>query len=155
MSGRKLKCPICTEDVQERDETYTTSGDRIDHFSCMQQWQSRGASRPECRNHNPTSHKLILNDAPAESTAAVNEQLVEAAFVIAYFVYYCLLLFFFCIIGQHCKAAIRYVVGNFKNSNSEGLVMLSKMYRKCKEAIVLIIKRSSRHYKPKNFTNKT
>ncbi|XP_073829971.1 uncharacterized protein [Musca autumnalis] len=79
MSGLKLMCPICTENFQESDEIYTTSCGHLYHLACMQGWQSRATSCPQCREENPSSHKifLILNDDPEDSNPTCSIEFVE------------------------------------------------------------------------------
>ncbi|XP_061402000.1 E3 ubiquitin-protein ligase trul-1-like [Musca vetustissima] len=64
MAGLKLMCPICTENFAESDEIFSTSCGHLYHMACMHEWRSRATSCPQCREENPTSHKifLILND---------------------------------------------------------------------------------------------
>ncbi|XP_073834580.1 uncharacterized protein [Musca autumnalis] len=76
MSGLYLMCPICTEDFQMEDTVYSTDCGHLYHFSCMQQWRSRSTSCPQCRHHDPTSHKVFLieNSEPKPSAPTENQE---------------------------------------------------------------------------------
>ncbi|XP_061392884.1 E3 ubiquitin-protein ligase TRAIP [Musca vetustissima] len=60
MAGLYLMCPICTEDFQMQDTVYSTDCGHLYHFSCMQQWRSRSSCCPQCRHHDPSTHRIFL-----------------------------------------------------------------------------------------------
>uniref|UniRef100_A0A1A9X5L3 RING-type domain-containing protein n=1 Tax=Glossina brevipalpis TaxID=37001 RepID=A0A1A9X5L3_9MUSC len=55
-----MSCSICRENFRKRDCLYSTTCGHVYHFVCMQQWQSRSSSCPECRAYKPETHKLYL-----------------------------------------------------------------------------------------------
>ncbi|XP_013102647.2 E3 ubiquitin-protein ligase TRAIP [Stomoxys calcitrans] len=69
MSGLKLMCPICTDDVRETEEVDSTNCGHIFHSSCLEQWKERNSTCPQCRHKNPSTHKLffIINDSDDET----------------------------------------------------------------------------------------
>ncbi|XP_054729568.1 uncharacterized protein LOC129238538 [Anastrepha obliqua] len=56
-----LTCTICAEVYKTSDVVYTTTCGHVFHFACMQQWRSRSTSCPQCREHNPETHRIYLD----------------------------------------------------------------------------------------------
>ncbi|XP_075154753.1 uncharacterized protein LOC142228257 [Haematobia irritans] len=54
-------CPVCKEVFKTVDTIYSTSCGHIFHFSCLNNWKSRSSSYPQCRDYNPTYHRIYVN----------------------------------------------------------------------------------------------
>ncbi|XP_067638879.1 myosin heavy chain, clone 203-like [Eurosta solidaginis] len=68
-----LTCTICSEVYSNNDVIYSTACGHIFHFACMQQWRSRSTSCPQCREHNPTTHRIFLDFEETANEQKLNE----------------------------------------------------------------------------------
>ncbi|XP_069966042.1 E3 ubiquitin-protein ligase TRAIP-like [Bactrocera oleae] len=68
-----LSCVICSEIYKDSDILCSTSCGHVFHFHCMQQWQSRETSCPQCRLPNPQTHRLYIDFDDTATDIKLNE----------------------------------------------------------------------------------
>ncbi|XP_049312636.1 E3 ubiquitin-protein ligase TRAIP [Bactrocera dorsalis] len=68
-----LSCVICSEVYRSSDVICSTSCGHVFHFQCLQQWQSRETSCPQCRFRNPQTHKLYIDFDETATDIKLNE----------------------------------------------------------------------------------
>ncbi|XP_011187589.2 golgin subfamily A member 4 [Zeugodacus cucurbitae] len=68
-----LTCVICSEVYKNGDVICSTSCGHVFHLECMDQWQRRETSCPQCRLRNPQTHRLYIDFDETATDIKYNE----------------------------------------------------------------------------------